>query len=49
MEKKWQESITKKNSKIKDDLEKNDMNSYLGKLENLIEKEKTKYFDLKPT
>ena len=47
MEKKWQESITKKNSKIKDDLEKNDVNSYLGKLENLIEKEKTKYFDLK--
>ena len=48
LEKKWQESITKKNSKIKDDLEKNDVNSYLGKLENLIEKEKTKYFDLKP-
>ena len=49
LEKKWQETINKKNSKIKDELEKNYTNSRLSKLESLIEKEKTKYFDSKPS
>ena len=45
---KWQASI-KKNNKMKGDLEKNYLNSELDKLDILIEKEKTKYFDLKPS
>ena len=49
LEKKWQETINKKNSKIKDDLEKSYINSDLKDLESLIEKEKTKYFDSKPS
>ena len=49
IEKKWQEKINKKNPKIKNDLEKNYINSDLGNLESLIEKEKTKYFDSKPS
>ena len=49
IEKKWQEEINKKNPKIKNDLEKNYINSDLGNLESLIEKEKTKYFDSKPS
>ncbi len=49
LEKKWQETLNKKNSKVKIDLEKNYINSDLRDLEKLIEKEKTKYFDLKPT
>ncbi len=48
LEKKWQEILNKKNSKVKIDLEKNYINSDLRDLEKLIEKEKTKYFDLKP-
>ncbi len=47
-EKKWQETIEEKGSKIKDDLLKNNINSELKKLESLIEKEKSKYFDTKP-
>ncbi len=47
LEKKWNETV-KKNSKIKDDLEKNYLSSDLGDLETLIEKEKTKYFESKP-
>jgi transketolase len=49
LEKKWHETLNKKNSKIKSDLEKNYLNSNLGNLENLIKKEKTKYFDSKPS
>ena len=49
LEKKWQETINKKNSKIKIDLEKNYINSDLGNLESLIEKEKEKYFESKPS
>ena len=49
LEKKWQETINKKNSKIKSDLEKDYLNSDLRNLENLIEKEKTKYFESKPS
>ena len=48
LEKKWNETINKKNSKIKDDLEKNYLSSDLGGLETLIENEKTKYFESKP-
>ena len=40
LEKKWQESINKKNSKIKNYFEKNYINTDLGELESLIEKEK---------
>jgi len=49
LEEKWQETINKKNSKIKSGLEKNYLNSDLEKLENLINKEKTKYFESKPS
>jgi len=49
LEKIWQDTINKKNSKINSDLEKNYINSDLGELENLIEKEKTKYFETKPS
>ena len=48
LEKKWQEVINK-NSKIKSDLEKNYLKSDLEQLESLIEKEKTKYFNSKPS
>ena len=49
LEKKWQETIDKKYPKIKPILEKNYINSDLGELEQLIEKEKIKYFDKKPS
>ena len=49
LEKNWQEAINKKDSKIKDIFEKNFINSDLGNLGSLIEKEKTKYFDTKPS
>ncbi|MDC0447676.1 transketolase [Pelagibacteraceae bacterium] len=49
LEEKWQETINKKNSKIKSDLEKNFLNSDLENLESLINKEKTKYFESKPS
>ena len=49
LEKKWEETITKKNSKIKKEIEENFINSDLGNLESLIEKEKTKYFNSKPS
>ena len=48
LEKRWNETISKKNLNIKDDLEKNYLSSDLGNLEILIEKEKTKYFESKP-
>ena len=49
LEKKWRETINKKDLKNKDIFEKNFINSDLTNLENLIEKEKTKYFELKPS
>jgi len=49
LEKKWLESISKKDSKIKSKLEKTYINSDLDELEKLIEKEKTKYFESKPS
>ena len=49
LEKNWRENIDKKNAKLLKDFEKNYINSNLGELENLIEKEKTKYFDTKPS
>ena len=48
LEKKWQEIINKKNPKIKNKLEKNYEKTGLVDLENLIEKQKTKYFESKP-
>ena len=49
LEKKWQENLKGKNSKLKINLEKNYLNSDLENLERLIEKEKTKYFETKPS
>ena len=49
LEKKWLESVSKKNSKIKLELEKTYINSDLSKLEHVIEKEKRKYFESKPS
>ena len=49
LEKKWEETINNKSSKIKDELEKNYVNSDLRNLESIIEKEKIKYFDSKPS
>ena len=49
VEKKWQEEINKKNPKIKDDLEQNYLNTDITSLESLIEKEKTKYYESKPS
>ena len=48
IEKKWQETLDKKSSKVKSELEKDYLNSDLADLDSLIEKEKTKYFDSKP-
>ena len=48
LEKIWQDSINRKNPEIKSELEKKYINSDLGQLEQLIEKEKTKYFEAKP-
>jgi len=49
LEKKWEETINKKSSKIKSDLEKNYLNYDLENLVSLINKEKTKYFESKPS
>ncbi len=49
LEKKWQDAINKKNSKVKEDLEKNYTSLNLTDLESLIENEKNKYFDSKPS
>ena len=49
LEKKWIESLNKKNSKIKSELEKTYINSDLNGLEKLIEEQKTKYFESKPS
>ena len=48
LEKKWQEIINKKNPQLKNKLENIYNNNELGELENLIEKQKTKYFETKP-
>jgi len=48
LEKKWQDLIRKKSPKIKNELEKIYIESDLGDLNNLIKKEKTKYFESKP-
>ena len=47
LEKKWQNYIDKKNPQIKAELKKNYIDSDLGELEQLIEKEKKKYFETK--
>jgi len=49
IEKKWIESLNKKNPKIKSELEKTYIYSDISELEKLIEKEKTKYFESKPS
>ena len=49
LEKKWQDLIDKKKPEIRSELEKNYINSDLGELEKLIEKEKIKYFESKPS
>ena len=49
LEKKWQEVINRKNSKIQSYISNDYINSDLEKLNYLIEKEKTKYFDIKPS
>jgi len=49
LEKKWLETVSKKDSKIKLELEKTYINSDLSKLEQVIKKEKTKYFESKPS
>ena len=49
LEKTWQDTVNKKNPKITSELEKNFINSDLGYFEKLIEKEKTKYFESKPS
>ena len=49
LEKKWLETINKKDPKIKSNLDKNYIDSDLFELEKLIEKEKTKYFNSKPS
>ena len=49
LEKKWQETLDKKNSKVKSALQNDYINSNLNDLESLIKKEKAKYFDSKPS
>ena len=49
LEKKWQENMSKKNSKFKDEFDKKYADSDLVDLERLIQKEKTKYFEQKPS
>ena len=49
LEKKWKDTIDKKYPKIKSEFEENYINFDLDKLEHLIEKEKIKYFDTKPS
>ena len=49
LEKTWQDSINKKNPKIKSELERYSFNTDLNELEQLIVKEKLKYFESKPS
>ena len=48
LEREWDDYISKKNSKIKEELEKNYLNSNLENLGSLVNNEKKKYFDAKP-
>ncbi len=48
LEEKWLEILNKKNSRIKSELKKTYIDSNLKDLENLIKKEKIKYFESKP-
>ena len=48
LENKWQEIINKKNPELKNKLENIYNNNELGDLENLIQKQKAKYFETKP-
>jgi len=49
LENNWQKKINKKNFQIKNKLEKSYNNNELKDLESLIEKQKTKYFESKPS
>ena len=49
LEKKWEENFNKKNTKIKNDFKSTYVNSDLKNLESLIQKEKAKYFESKPS
>ena len=49
LESKWIETINKKNSKIKEELKKSNEKLNLDGLENLIQREKEKYFESKPS
>ena len=48
LEREWDDYISKKNSKIKEELEKNYLNSNLENLGSLVNNEKKKYFEAKP-
>ncbi len=49
LEKRWEENFNKKNTKIKNDFKSTYVNSDLKNLESLIQKEKAKYFESKPS
>jgi transketolase len=49
LEKNWQNTINKKKPRLKSELEKNYIELNLGTLDDLIKKEKTKYFESKPS
>ena len=48
LEREWDDYISKKNFKIKEELEKNYLNSNLENLGSLVNNEKKKYFEAKP-
>jgi len=49
LEEKWLQTLSKKNSKIKSELENVYVQSSIKELENIIKKEKIKYFESKPS
>ena len=49
LESKWSKILSKKNPKIQSTLKNDYINSNLNNLENLIKKEKAKYFETKPS
>ena len=49
LEKRWEENFNKKNTKIKNDFKSTYVGSDLKNLESLIQKEKAKYFESKPS
>ena len=49
LERKWKESLNKKNPKLKFELENTYIDSNISELKTLIEKEKAKYFEAKPS